>query len=110
MFQTITTRRQFLVLSAAAVAVGATMPRLASAQATTIPQLTETDATAAALGYKHDTTKVDAAKYPNHKPSQICANCKLVQGAEADAWRPCSIFPGKSVNAKGWCAAYAAKA
>ena len=53
---------------------------------------------------------LDAAKYPNHKAEQNCANCKLVQGADADAWRPCSIFPGKSVNAKGWCAAYAAKA
>ena len=44
------------------------------------------------------------------KLTQACANCKLVQGADADAWRPCSIFPGKTVNAKGWCAAYAAKA
>ncbi len=109
MFETTTTRRQFLVLSAAAVAAGAALPKFANAQAA-LPQLTEADPTAAALGYKHDTTKVDAAKYPNHKPSQVCANCKLVQGADADAWRPCSLFPGKSVNAKGWCAAYAPKA
>ncbi|MBL8242552.1 MAG: high-potential iron-sulfur protein, partial [Rhodanobacteraceae bacterium] len=38
-----------------------------------------------------------------------CANCNLVQGNDGDALRPCSIFPGKGVNAKGWCAAYVPK-
>ena len=104
-----TSRRQFLAISATMVAAAAVAPRIAHAQGA-LPQIDEADPTAAALGYKHDTTKVDAAKYPNHKPAQNCANCKLVQGADADAWRPCSIFPGKTVNAKGWCAAYAAKA
>ncbi len=102
-------RRTFLILGASVVAGAALLPRRAEAQGA-LPQLTEADATAAALGYKHDTSKVDAAKYPNHKPTQSCANCKLVQGADGEAWRPCSIFPGKTVNAKGWCAAYAAKA
>lgn len=104
-----TSRRQFLAISATMVAAAAVAPRIAHAQGA-LPQIDEADPTAAALGYKHDTSKVDAAKYPNHKPEQNCANCKLIQGADADAWRPCSIFPGKSVNAKGWCAAYAAKA
>lgn len=104
-----TSRRQFLAIGATAVVAAAVAPRIAHAQGA-LPQIDEADPTAAALGYKHDTTKVDAAKYPNHKPAQACANCKLVQGADADAWRPCSIFPGKTVNAKGWCAAYAAKA
>ena len=104
-----TSRRQFLAISATMVAAAAVAPRIAHAQGA-LPQIDEADPTAAALGYKHDSSKVDAAKYPNHKAEQNCANCKLVQGADADAWRPCSIFPGKSVNAKGWCAAYAAKA
>lgn len=104
-----TNRRQFLAISASVVAAAAVAPRLAQAQGA-LPQIDEADPTAAALGYKHDSTKVDAAKYPTHKPTQTCANCKLVQGADADAWRPCGIFPGKAVNAKGWCAAYAAKA
>jgi hypothetical protein len=102
-------RRQFLALGVTAVAAAAVAPQLAQAQAA-LPHLEETDPTGAALGYKHDSATVDAAKYPNHKPTQNCANCKLVQGADGDAWRPCSIFPGKAVNAKGWCAAYAAKA
>ena len=104
-----TSRRQFLAIGVTVVAAAAVAPRLAHAQGA-LPQIDEADPTAAALGYKHDTTKVDVAKYPNHKPTQVCANCKLVQGADADAWRPCGIFPGKTVNAKGWCAAYAAKA
>ena len=108
MFEIKANRRQFMLLGASAVAASVVLPRLASAQAE-LPQLTETDPTAAALGYKHDGSKVDAAKYPNHKATQACANCKLVLGADGQAWRPCSIFPGKSVNAKGWCAAYAAK-
>ncbi len=104
-----TSRRQFLAIGMTAVAAAAVAPRLAHAQGA-LPQIDEADATAAALGYKHDSSKVDAAKYPAHKPTQTCANCKLATGADGDAWRPCSIFPGKSVNAKGWCAAYAAKA
>lgn len=104
-----TSRRQFLLLGAGVVAAATLLPQRVRAQGA-LPQLTESDATAAALGYKHDSSKVDGAKYPNHKPTQTCANCKLVQGADGEAWRPCSIFPGKSVNAKGWCAAYAAKA
>ena len=104
-----TSRRQFLLLGASAAATAGLLPGLLRAQGAA-PQLSETDATAAALGYRHDTTKVDAAKYPNHKPTQACTNCKLILGADGEAWRPCSIFPGKTVNAKGWCAAYTAKA
>ncbi|AVP98176.1 High potential iron-sulfur protein [Ahniella affigens] len=100
-------RREFLTLIAVA---GGTLALSTAAKAETLPQLAETDPTAAALGYKHDATKVDAAKYPTYKAGQHCATCKLAQGADGDAWRPCSIFPGKSVDAKGWCAAYSAKA
>lgn len=89
------------------VAAGATLGMPAFAQ--DLPHLEETDATAAALGYKHDTTKVDQGKYAQHKPEQKCLNCNLIQGKDGDAWRPCAIFPGKAVNAEGWCAAYVLK-
>lgn len=105
-------RRRFLeivVLGAAAVPVAATFaPSPAQAQAG-LPHVEESDATASALGYRHDTTKVDAAKFPNHKAEQVCANCNLGQAAQADGWMPCSIFPGKAVNPKGWCAAWVKK-
>ena len=103
-------RRRFLMSSGAALLVPMGMVLIANrVQAAELPRLEETDPIGVALGYKHDTTKVDAAKYPTHKPAQICSGCSLIQGADADAWRPCGIFPGKAVNAKGWCAAFAAK-
>ena len=103
-------RRRFLVASGAALAAPMGLALVsARVQAAELPHLDEADPTASALGYKHDASKVDAAKYPAHKPTQVCSGCSLVQGAAADAWRPCGIFPGKAVNAKGWCAAFAAK-
>ncbi|MDH5620575.1 MAG: high-potential iron-sulfur protein [Gammaproteobacteria bacterium] len=33
-----------------------------------------------------------------------------MQGNDGDEWRPCQIFPGKVVNAAGWCSVWAAKA
>ena len=106
-------RRRFLevvVLGAAsAPALALLASHRAQAQAA-LPHLDESDPTAAALGYRHDTTAVDAAKYPNHKPEQTCANCNLAQAAQADGWMPCTIFPGKAVNPKGWCAAWVKKA
>lgn len=102
-------RRFFGQVAVAGVGVAAGMAVMPTAFAQTLPELTEDDPTGAALGYKKDSTKVDAAKYPNHKPDQVCAKCNLVQGKDGDALRPCSIFPGKAVNPKGWCAAFVAK-
>lgn len=104
-------RRDFLLTASTAALVplvaGLMPAQLAAAE---LPHLLETDPTAMALGYKHDSTKVDSSKYPSHKSSQICAGCALAQGAATENWLPCSIFPGKSVAAKGWCAAFVAKA
>jgi hypothetical protein len=66
----------------------------------------EADENAAALGYKHDTSKVDAKKYPAHKADQKCSNCQFWQGAAADAWGGCSMFGRKHIAAGGWCMAY----
>lgn len=101
-------RRQTLATLVAGAAAVLLAPSLAQA-ADELPHLEESDPTANALGYHHDTAKVDAAKRPTHKPEQNCANCNLVQGTAGDAWRPCGLFPGKAVNANGWCAAWVAK-
>ena len=106
------TRRRFfgqVAVAGAGLAVGVSLTNSAFAQAA-LPELGEAEPTAAALGYKADTSKVDGAKYPNHKADQNCAKCNLVQGKDGDALRPCAIFPGKSVKANGWCAAYVPKA
>ena len=68
----------------------------------------ESDPSAAALGYKHDTAAVDGAKFPQHSTDQLCKNCQLYQPAD-DEWGNCAIFPGKQVNAKGWCSAWVKK-
>ncbi len=96
-------RRRFLALLAACGAAAIVQPAMAD-----LTPLPETDPTAQALGYKADGSQVDAAKFPKHTPQQLCANCNFFQGTGATG--ACQLFPGKSVAAKGWCSAYAAKA
>ena len=72
--------------------------------------LAETDTQATALGYKVDTAKVDATKFPKHSVAQKCNNCALYQGKATDAVAGCPLFPRKLVAGKGWCDAWAVKA
>lgn len=65
-------------------------------------------AQAKALGYSHDAASVDTAKFSNFKPGSNCKNCQLYLGG--DEWGGCGIFPGKQVNAQGWCSAWVKKA
>ena len=73
------------------------------------PMVSETDPTAAALGYIADSVKVDAKKYPNHAKEQMCSNCQLYTGKPKEASGPCPLFAGKQVAAKGWCSTYVKK-
>jgi hypothetical protein len=100
-----TNRREFVIQIS--VAGSAMLAGQAMAQA---PMVVETDAAAAGLGYKADTTKVDAKKYPKHAATQLCNNCALYQGKAADAAGGCPLFAGKQVAGKGWCSAWAKKA
>jgi len=102
----LTNRRTFMMQ----VAVGSTALAASNVMAQAPAFVAETDANAVALGYKADTTKVDKAKYPAHKPTANCANCALYQGKPGDAGGNCPLFAGKQVHAKGWCSAYAPKA
>ena len=63
-------------------------------------ELDPSDPTAAALKY----AKVSSVE------GAYCENCMFVQGEDGQALRPCAIFPGKQVAAKGWCSAWAKKA
>ena len=102
-------RRRFIQLSAAAAA-GVLVQPARKARAEDLPQLTEDDPMALAMKYTHDASTVDAAARANPAPDQTCANCALIQGADGETWRPCQIFPGKAVNAAGWCSVWAPKA
>lgn len=98
-------RRRFFAIAGglgAAVAAAA-LPGFASAE--DLPHQTTDDPTAKALNYTEDATSAPAP----HQAGQACSNCNFFQGGAA-AYGPCQIFPGKAVNAKGWCAGYAKKA
>jgi hypothetical protein len=98
-------RREFIVQLS--LGTGALVAGQAMAQGA---PLAETDPQAVALGYKADTTKVDAKKFPKHAATQNCANCALFQGKAGDKTGGCPLFAGKSVAANGWCSAWAKKA
>lgn len=80
---------------------------MASAQASDLPHVDEAaDPTAMALKYKHDATQAERAdKAGTAGADQFCDNCQFIQADSGD-WRPCQLFPGKSVAAKGWCASW----
>jgi hypothetical protein len=73
-------------------------------------KIDENDPTAKAIGYKHDATKVDAAKYPKYAKGNVCSNCQLYQGKAVEAAGGCPIVGGKLVAAAGWCTAWVKKA
>lgn len=92
---TLTNRRRFLkttVAAAAALPVAGLIP-VQAVSAADMPKVSPDDPTTAkALNYVEQSAK----------DGQTCNNCVLWQGADAE-WGGCSIFPGKSVSAKGWC-------
>ncbi|MDP5032940.1 MAG: high-potential iron-sulfur protein [Paraglaciecola sp.] len=90
-------RRKFLKFSAGGL-VGVTLGGV-SLRVAAEERLSEDDVTAKALKYVHK-TPVEGA---------VCANCMQIKGADGEAWRGCNIFPGKLVNANGWCAAWMKK-
>jgi High potential iron-sulfur protein len=104
-------RRAFLrLLSLGAIATlagGRVAP--ANAAAAALVPLTGADPTAQALGYTDDSSKVDAASNPTHKPDQKCSSCVQYQGKPGDARGGCNIYAGKSVSANGWCKVWAKK-
>ncbi len=101
-------RRKFIQLSAGAAA-GCLLHPESDAQAQDMPQITADDPVAVALKYTHDASTVDSALRTQPATEQTCANCAQLQGNEGDEWRPCAIFVGKLVNAKGWCSVWVPK-
>ena len=101
-----TTRRIFIVRTIVGTGAALALPQLAQAAPA---QVAESDETAVALGYRHDTQKVDKQRYPNHTATQRCANCSFFQGAATDEWGGCAMFGRKHIAAAGWCSAWAKK-
>ncbi len=93
------------LVAVTSAAMAATPP--AAAPAADLPKLELDNPTAKALGYVEDTKKVDNVKYKTHTVEQKCSNCRFVQGDAKKAYRPCTLFPGKSVASEGWCVSWA---
>jgi hypothetical protein len=90
-------RRDFLKLTGSGL-IGLTIGGVAL-RANAQEQLSEADPTAVALKYVH-VSPVEGA---------YCDNCMYIQGEDGKEWRPCAIFPGKVVAAKGHCTAWLKK-
>lgn len=89
-----TSRRSFLGQAAGATVVVATSGLVAGPPAAAeshLPKVDPDEPQAKALGYVHESTT----------EGQRCDNCQFFKGAAA--WGECQIFPGKLVNAQGWC-------
>lgn len=102
-------RRRFLTIAVVATASAPLALRSLTAEAAApaaLPKLALTDATAKALAYTEDATKVKHAAF---KAGSDCANCNFYKGAAGTVSGPCTLFPKNSVAAKGWCSAWAKK-
>jgi len=79
------------------------------AQGGELERLEESNPQAQALGYKHSAEDVDQSAYQRYQPGQLCSNCNLFVAEQGDEqWGGCQLFPGKLVNADGWCSGWVA--
>ncbi len=96
-----------------AIALGLTASLVVGARAVfaqTRSRVLESDDQAKSLGYRDDARNVDQTRFPEHRPGQMCSNCKVFQGKPSDPVGPCPIFHGRLVSANGWCHSYVHKA
>lgn len=95
------TRRVFIAVGAAPVYL------MAGAAQANLKKAEENEPKALAVGYRHDTSKVDRARYPKHQPSQNCANCLAYAPAKpTDEWGECDLMSDRLVHRNGWCSSY----
>jgi hypothetical protein len=97
-----TNRRTFMLrVAAGGAAVACAGPTAAAPR-----RIEENEPKAVSLGYRHDTTKVDKAKFPKHSPAEKCSNCMAWLGKPADAWAECDLMADRTVSGGGWCSSY----
>lgn len=101
-----TTRRIFITRT---LASGCAMLASSAVTQAAPTRVDEADETAQALGYKHDTAKVDKKRFPKHSAAQRCTNCSFFQGSASDEWGGCAMFGRKQIAGPGWCSAWAPK-
>lgn len=100
------TRRVVLL---APVAVGVCGSPALRAQ-TPFKRVEENEPKATAIGYKHDSAKVDKARYAKHDLAQRCHNClAFAPDKPADEWGECDLMSDRLVHRNGWCSSYKKK-
>ena len=101
-------RRRF-VRSSVTVTLGAPLLSLLPHElaAAEMPRVNLDDPTATSLQYTHDASTVDPAKRGGD--DRVCSTCQFYTAPASTEWGPCSLFPGKSVAAKGWCLSWVKK-
>lgn len=97
------TRRTFLTRTIAVSAALAASRDLLAAQ----EQLSESDPSARALGYKANAATVDSKQFPKYQQGQRCSNCQFFRANAGDAFGACPMFGTRAVASNGWCNAYA---
>ena len=97
-------RRRFLRGATAGVIAVPIFGLLGSRQAHAAEKLDPNSSQAKALSYVHDAS--EASGNAAFQEGANCANCVQWTGGSKE-WGGCNIFPGKLVNANGWCAAWA---
>jgi len=97
------TRRS--LLQAAAVIAPVAITGCATSQPSRNTLVQADDPVARALLY-YPNSKDVPANHPlaaTHNPEQSCATCIHLRNAVGDYGRRCPTFPGRLVNAEGWC-------
>ncbi len=92
----------FGVVAAIAGTASQLLPR--SAHAGDLPHVAKDDPMAKSLKYSED-----AAHSERKTNDAFCHTCRFFKGADS-GYGPCDLFPGKAVNANGWCSMWTKKA
>lgn len=100
-------RRIFLIKSAAAACVPLINPVAAFARAE--QHLDESDPEARAFNYHRNASEVDLQRFPQYRSGACCASCGLLTRQVGNDTGRCAIFAEKEIALTGWCTNYSAK-
>lgn len=109
--QVISGRRQAIaaIFKTTALIPFVSLINIPMALAEELPHVTGSDPIAKALKYVPDATIAERTDKMGVKgDQQSCSNCNFLVGDEGQ-WRPCQLFPGKTVNIDGWCTSWTPK-